>query len=417
MKLFTQYNRANIAAMIISFVAGSIAFYIVLNIVLTNQLDRSLRVEEQEITDYTNLHGQLPFIPNTRHQWLKIDTVNTVVPESHPLNIELINPTHGKKEHVRQLVFGIQIHSQFYRITVNQSRTETEGMLQLIIMIALGMIFLMLLLNYFINRRLMARLWQPFYHTINRIREYEAAKSKPLEATNTNIEEIDLLNESISRMTIRIYNDYTALRTFAENASHEMQTPLSIIRLKTETLLQQLENNPTALQQLFTIEDAANKLSKLHQSLLLLTRLENKQYSILEEVNIEQLLKQRVGECEELIGNIHLKFQIYTEKVILLFHQQLADILIGNLFSNMLRHSPAFGEAFISLNSQYLEFSNTAISGPLDNNKVFKRFYKGEQSKEGTGLGLAIVQEICNVAGFSLHYNYKNNLHIFTVKF
>lgn len=417
MKLFTKYNRTNIATTLTSFIAGSIAFYFVLNIVLTNQLDRSLRVEQQEITDYSQLHNKLPFIPNTKHQWITIDSVSNTIPENEPRNKEMFNPVQKETESVRQLIFNIHTNNRFYRITVNQSRTETEDMLQIIIMITIGMIFLLLMLNYFINRKLVTQLLQPFYQTIGRIRNYETAKSAPLEANPTGIEEIDLLNESINRMTQRISHDYASLRLFTENASHEMQTPLSVIKLKTEALLQKLENDLPSLQQVLVIEDAANKLSRLHQSLLLLTRLENRQYALTEEVNMEALLQKKITEREELIGSLGLALTIDSSKTILQFHHHLADILLGNLLSNILRHTPKGGKAHIQLNHQELKFTNTAQYGPLNEKKIFERFYKTEQSTESTGLGLAIVKEICVVAGFSLHYAYFDSKHSFTVRF
>lgn len=417
MKLFTKYNRTNIATTLISFFAGSIAFYFVLNLVLTNQLDRSLRVEQQEITDYSIVHNNLPFIPNTRHQWLTIDTAVTITPETGPLNKTLFNPIQQESEPVRQLTFSISTNNRFYRISVNQSRTETEDMLQLIIFITIGMIFLLLLLNYFINRKIVNQLLQPFYDTISRIRNYETAKSSPLEAIHTGIEEIDLLNESVNRMTLRISNDYATLRSFTENASHEMQTPLSVIKLKTEALLQKIENDLPALQQVLVIEDATNKLSRLHQSLLLLTRLENRQYTLTEEVNIEELLHKKIAEYEELINSLQLKLNIASTKNILQFHHHLADIMLGNLISNIIRYTPIGGVVDIHLSKTQLSFSNTAQHGQLDDKKVFNRFYKNEQSTESTGLGLAIIKEICIVAGYSIHYNYRSSIHSFTINF
>ena len=68
MKLFTKYNRINIAITIFTFVAGSIAFYFVLQYVLIRQLDETLRGEQQEVVDYVKTHDQLPVIQNTKHQ-------------------------------------------------------------------------------------------------------------------------------------------------------------------------------------------------------------------------------------------------------------------------------------------------------------------------------------------------------------
>ena len=123
------------------------------------------------------------------------------------------------------------------------------------------MIACILLFNYLINRRLINRIWQPFYHTIDKIRDYQVAAQHPLSLSKEPIDEINLLNESLNSMTQRIHQDYSALRSFTENASHEMQTPLAVIRTKVESLLQDAEGKPQNVQQLLVIEDATLKLS------------------------------------------------------------------------------------------------------------------------------------------------------------
>src|SRR5689334_152978 len=60
MKLFSKYNRINIAAIILIFLAASIAFYFTLNFVLFNQVDEDLRIEEREIKMYVKQFDRLP---------------------------------------------------------------------------------------------------------------------------------------------------------------------------------------------------------------------------------------------------------------------------------------------------------------------------------------------------------------------
>ena len=87
MKLFTRYNRINIAATIFIFVIGSVAFYFVLQYVLIRQLDDTLRSEQQEIIEYVTAHHQLPEIQNTKHQWITVDTIAESIPKAKPLRI------------------------------------------------------------------------------------------------------------------------------------------------------------------------------------------------------------------------------------------------------------------------------------------------------------------------------------------
>ena len=91
MKLFSKYNRINITATILIFLAGSVAFYFVLNYVLIRQLDTSLRSEKQEITEYIQQHQQLPEIQNTKEQWIQIHKTDQAEPNSIIKSIPIYN--------------------------------------------------------------------------------------------------------------------------------------------------------------------------------------------------------------------------------------------------------------------------------------------------------------------------------------
>ncbi|MBV9988080.1 MAG: HAMP domain-containing histidine kinase [Chitinophagaceae bacterium] len=415
MKLFTKYNRVNITATIFVFVIGSIGFYLVLHYVLVKQLDDSLRAEQQEITGFVTQHNELPFIQNTRHQWIEIKPSAAPAIAARPHTVFLYNAREDESEPVRQLVFPIKANGAFYTVTVNKSETETEELLKLIILVTVSMIFLTLLFNYFINRRLIRRLWQPFYNTIAAIRDYRL--QQPLKLRHEPIEEIGLLNDSLNAMTERINRDYLALRSLTENASHEMQTPLAVIHLKVESLLQTMERDERSVQQLMAIEDATQKLSKLHQSLLLLTKLENRQFLPNEQVNLTAVIQSWLEEKREMLGSKNIGLIVDCDQVVLPFHQHLAEILVGNLLNNAIRYTPAGGSIKITLSTKQLVITNSAANGSLDTEKLFQRFYKAGDSTEGTGLGLAIVQEICLLAGFHISYHYTASKHAFTIRF
>ena len=417
MKLFTKYNRVNIAATILTFLIGSIAFYFVLHYVLSRQLDEALRVEQQEIVNYVNTHKQLPEIENTKHEWTEIRQEPVALQKAKARSVEIYNKADNEKEWVRQLIFSVTTDQKNYQVTVNKSETETEDLLQLIILVTIGMIGFILLSNYLINRKLVTRLWHPFYATINSIKDYHLAVQQPLQLSREPIDELDLLNDSLNKMTGRIYKDYQALRSFTENASHEMQTPLAIIRSKVESLLQDAEGKEKSIQQLLSIEDATQKLSKLHQSLLLLTKLENRQFLPNENVNLTKIIYNKLQEREELIAAKKLILQVHCDEVTLPFHQHLAEILINNLLNNVIRYTPQAGNINIELREKTLSVKNTGTGHSLNTRKIFQRFYKEDSNAEGTGLGLAIIKEICNMAEFNITYQYLANTHDFTIHF
>lgn len=417
MKLFTKYNRINITATVVAFILGSIAFYFVLHYVLIRQLNETLRAEQQEIAAYVNIHHQLPEIQNTKHQWITIEKTVTPLSKAKIISIPFYNQKENETEYIRQLVFPLHLPAQDYLVTVNKSEAETEDLLKLIILVTIGMIGLILLFNYIINRKVVNRLWQPFYITIDSIKQYHVSNREPLQLSKEPVDELNLLNESLNKMTQSVFNEYSALKIFTENASHEMQTPLAVIRSKVEMLLQQPEWKEHDLQQLLSIENAVLKLSRLHQSLLLLTKLENKQFVPDEKVQLSKIIEDKLNDIHELLVPKQLKVVTDCKEVTIAFHHHLAEILVNNLLKNAIFHTPAAGYIWIEMTPEFLSIKNTAVNGPLDSNKIFKRFYKADHSQEGTGLGLAIIKEICNVAGFTAAYQFKDNQHVFTIQF
>jgi signal transduction histidine kinase len=417
MKLFAKYNRINITVTIFTFVLGSVAFYFVLNYVLTRQLKETLRSEQFEIIHYVEQHNSLPEIQNTRHQWITIEKATDVLTKPKFNDIVVYNEKEKEAEPVEQLLFSIKVSGENFLITVNKSKAETEDLLQLIILVTIGMIALILLLNFLINRNIITRLWQPFYFSINNVKEYHLNNRQSLHLPKENTDEFNLLNESLNAMTQSIHQDYQALKAFTENASHEMQTPLAVIRSKTEILLQQQNISEEAMKQIMGIEEGIQKLSRLHQSLLLLTKIENTHFKFDEKVEMGTLVSQKIEEKKELFESKHLTVIQDIQFITLPFHQQLAEILINNLLSNTIRYTPENGVVNIELDKEKLIVRNTATENSLDVEKIFQRFYKAQQNQEGTGLGLAIVKEIGRIAGFEVQYLFHNNFHIFTIYF
>ncbi len=164
------------------------------------------------------------------------------------------------------------------------------------------MIGLILLTGYLINRIVIRRLWKPFYQTIGKVKTYHLTDQELLKLETVDIEEFSLLNQSINEMMERIQHDYGSLKNFTGQAAHEMQTPLAIIRTKLDTLMQNeslLEKNA---QHITDIEKAVQRLSRLHQSLLLLTKVENRQFALNEEVRLDTIIKDKCAEYAEMAG-------------------------------------------------------------------------------------------------------------------
>ncbi|MES1221314.1 MAG: histidine kinase dimerization/phospho-acceptor domain-containing protein, partial [Bacteroidota bacterium] len=274
MKLFTKYNQVNILATVIIFLLGSFAFYFVTNRVLLDQLDGALDTEDAEVSLYAKEHNALPEIVNTEDQQVYFKEVSTPITRRSYFSKKLWNENEHVTEWTRQLIFGLTVAGKNYQVTVDKSQEKSEGFLKLMVMIATGMIALILVVGNIINRMILKKLWYPFYQSISKIGKYHLQSQEPLKLPTTGTEEFTLLNESLNNMTERLASEYRALKEFTGNAAHEMQTPLAVISGNTESLMQDENVLLHHHKAISTIEEAAKRLSRLNQSLLLLTKIE-----------------------------------------------------------------------------------------------------------------------------------------------
>ncbi|HWB91817.1 MAG TPA: histidine kinase dimerization/phospho-acceptor domain-containing protein, partial [Puia sp.] len=168
---------------------------------------------------------------------------------------------------------------QAYLIT---SYISSKEVTHLIIKIAVAdaLIFLLLLgAIVVVNRRISRRLWAPFYATMDAIRSYDVRQNQAITLlANTSVEEFDRLNQTLTSLIDDVHRAYHNQKQFTENAAHELQTPLAIIRSKVELMMEGAALNEDTAYLLGEINEANERLSQMSRNLLLLTRIENRQF-------------------------------------------------------------------------------------------------------------------------------------------
>jgi signal transduction histidine kinase len=279
--------------------------------------------------------------------------------------------------------------------------------------IAAATIFLTLILLSIINRKVLAKVWQPFYESLAAIKSFNVNAQSKLQFPDTTVNEFKLMNNHFNMAAENAARDYRNLKEFSDNASHEIQTPLAIIHSKLDLMVQQENLSEKQSELLRSVYASVNKLSKLQHSLLLLTKIDNRQFQKNSAVELGQAIKDKVEQFNEIWQNRNITCMMQVDKSVMHINNELLDILLDNLFGNATRHNIVNGIINIMLKENVLEISNTGIGQPLDEERIFKRFYKGVPNGENNGLGLSIIKEICEVSAITLQYDYKNQLHYF----
>lgn len=216
---------------------------------------------------------------------------------------------------------------------------------------------------------------------------------------------------------------YRLQKEFTENASHELQTPLAVFRSKLDLLLQQSDNitesQAAIIQDLYEI---TGRLSRLNRNLLLLAKMENKQFSKKEEVDVVEVIRQLLPYLESLAGNLTIKNNFELEEkehLCIPANRSLLESLLNNLVVNAVRHNRPDGEIRITLSPDSLTVSNTSTEKALNAKLIFNRFYRPSEKTKGNGLGLAIVKAVCDYHGWKIayHFDEETSLHHFKVRF
>lgn len=409
MKFLTKINRSYFITLTIVLLISSVVGYLILHQVILNETKEALlgkaNLLKGQIAETGEIPNLYPVIEVKKNH--RLDKPGAAFKEIFIYNAE-------EDEMEPFLEFSIQerIGDSFYSIKLRQSTFENED---LVIILALTISLLLLssfVILFFIGRRINKTIWSDFEQNLTKIENFDFNEKTDLHLVNSDIEEFDRLNRVVAKLTQKLKSDYMSLREFAEDASHEIQTPLSIARLSLDEILQQ---NPgkEIFEKVVAAINALKRLSSLNQSLLLLTKIENKQFKADQTISFIHITKRKLEEFDALLQMKKLTVELdFKEDFSVKMNQELAERLFNNLFSNAIHHNREGGTIKIQIKKDEFKICNSGLPNSLDNETIFNRFAKGNSKSHG--LGLAIVKKICSTHSLHIHYT-KNDLHCFTI--
>lgn len=417
MKLFAKYNRINIIATIIIFLLGCVAFSLLLRYVIINQVDDDLKIEKNEILTYVKHNNRLPAIIEVHDQYTTYKTISAQsLFHDKIYTHKAYDVAEHEKELMRSIDFNIHINNVWYLVSVSKSLEGTDDLIQTIIGITIALILLIIITTFIINRIVLRNLWQPFYQTLQAIKQFNLNETQTLKLANTNIDEFDHLNSILNSAMGKAQQDYKTLKEFTENASHELQTPIAVVQAKLDMLIQSEKLSAADSSNIQSAYTALQGLSKLNQSLLLLAKIENNQFDEKANIALHELIHSRKILFAEEWEAMHIKVETDIMPAAINGNQRLLEILLNNLFSNATWHNIVDGTIILKLRANRFRITNTGDAQPLDEQYIFNRFYKGNTASARHGIGLSIVQQICKASGYTCSYQFQQpNMHSFIV--
>lgn len=304
---------------------------------------------------------------------------------------------------------------QYYELKLMISILERDDMVEAMLWY-LGALFLLFLICTSIGIQLVLKgVFRPLHRLLDWLHCIQPGKEVPPLDNPTKIREFRQLSDAALDMGNRSYKAYEEQKQFIENASHELQTPLAIVKGKVELLAESEGMTERQMEQLDEIYATLGRAVKLNKSLLLLSRIENGQYTEMEDVSVDEILDELLPDLMDIYEHKQVRLIRKREEqpFIIRCNHSLAQILVSNLVKNSLLHNREGGELQVLTTPTSLVIKNTG-DVPLDGEKLFRRFYHGmDGKKDSTGLGLAIARSIALSSSLKLTYEWQDGMHTF----
>lgn len=404
MNLLNATTRYYLLLALLVFVGGSLGLYHGINWALRTEVSEQLADRRRELLAKAQANELAPVS--------QLATLLDISRMPRPLGfrdtVVLDRIEHEWVPH-RQLTFPLTVRGEGpVWVSLRKSLVEAEDLLGVVLAVMVAVLALLLAGMVGLNRWLSARLWAPFRNTLAALRQYDLQQHQALALPAPAVAEFAELNQALNGFSQRLVADYESLREFTANAAHETQTPLAIMQAQLEQLLQvpALAEDPATASLVTDLYRGTLRLSRLHQALSLLSKIENRQFAEAQPIRLDELLTEKMAQLEPLFDARELRYglNIAAAPVVVLMHPGLADSLLQNLLQNAVRHNVRGGELMVTLARHELKVSNTGPATTGDPARFFERFRKHNAASDSPGLGLSIVQQICARYGFGLDY-------------
>jgi len=410
MKFLTRINRNYLLLFLLTLLGIMVAVYFALRVIIVRNAKEKLLSNEYLVESQIRKTGDMPNL----HPLVEVRKVAGEPDVSPSFNeVSIRNEIENEDEIFLEYSYKVKINDSWYLVKLRQSEFESKDLILILALTLFALLFSAFIISYFITRRMNKTVWAGFEHNLHQIENYSMDLGRDISLVQSDIEEFERLNRVINDFTLKLKSDFLMLKEFSENASHEIQTPLSVALLNLEEIMQDDLTKDTFAKVAATA-NALKRLSSLNRSLILLTKIDNRQFEIDRSVSFYEIAKRKADEFSGLLEAKTLTLEITADNdFVVKMNEELSEILIGNLFSNAVNHNITGGKIRITVSTGSFVICNQGESNQLTDKTIFNRFTRGNPGSYG--LGLAIVKRICEMHGLDINYH-KGELHCFTIK-
>lgn len=308
-----------------------------------------------------------------------------------------------QQDKYRILQYNFNYDNKSYQLEVGSSLGEITDLTFMIRVFMLVTLLVIVLITFVIDSLFIDFLLKPFYRIIDtkirRVNDPDSFNVVPIASHSADFRELD---EVLNQMMQRIEGHFKQEKQFIANVSHELLTPISLLKNRFENLIQNESLDDVAVDKIVSSLRTLDLLKRIINNLLLISKIENNQFTVVEQVDINELI---VSLAEDLSDRVLEKGIGLSIKLDHHFdfngNRTLLHILIFNLLSNAIKYNKPNGT--IVIRDQLLDKSYCLSIKDTGNGMtaaqtltIFDRFTRLDTGQEGQGLGLAIVDSIAH---------------------
>jgi len=307
----------------------------------------------------------------------------------------------GEENEYRILQHHFTYENEAYQLEIGSNLSEIKDLTFIIRFFIIIVLVVILLVTFLADTFYIEYLLKPFYKIIDtkirRVNQPEAFDHTPINAKSRDFRELDLV---LNQMMDRIAELFKKEKQFISNVSHELLTPIALLKNKFENLLQNDSLDDNAFDKIASSLKTLDMLKKIINNLLLISRIENNQYEANEAIDFHEIVKELQEDLQDRMENRKIEFENKMKyQYAFRGNRTLIHILIYNLVTNAIKYNKPNGSIIVEdgfMNEQYfISITDTGI-GLSDSQieKIFSRFTRISSDQDGQGLGLAIAESI-----------------------
>lgn len=288
-----------------------------------------------------------------------------------------------------------------YILEIGSSLSDIKQLIVIIQYFIVILLIIIIVFSFVVDTFFIEFLLKPFYQIINKkirfANEPDFFDATSIKSYSKDFQELD---EAINQMMLRIQALFKNEKQFIANVSHELLSPIAMLKNRFENLIQNETLNDSAVDKIASSLKTLDLLKKIINNLLLISRIENNQYHLNETIDFGVLIAEIFEEVEYRFEQKNIKLEkSIVNSFTINGNKTLMHILLYNIIVNAIKFNSENGllkiEDGFEKNHYFISISDSGCGMTKEQlGLIFNRFTKINMNKEGQGLGLAIALTI-----------------------